>query len=115
MRFARVIGVDSKHDDVVPPTFLTTLRDAELEVVRQEGFSLEQLIHGDQSYEFRVDVPCLRVGDTVVYTSRLLQRSEKKSAQGRLQILVVETRFSRKRASADEPVAEARTTLVVRG
>lgn len=113
-RFARVIGIDPVHDVVVPPTYLTSFRDAELEVARREGFSLEQLIHGDQSYEFRVDAPCLRVGDTIEYSSRLLQRSEKKSAQGRLQILVVETRFSRKQASRDELVAEARTTLLVR-
>lgn len=72
------------HDAVIPPTFLTSARLAweprQLSPVRDLGFDLRRVLHGEEEFEFHGPPP--RAGQTLSVTTRLGDQWEKQGSRG---------------------------------
>ena len=101
---AKAVG----HPDLpVPPTFLfglETERPGAFDYLDALGVDLRRVLHGEQSFTYHVLV---HAGDTVTLRPRITDAYAKKN----LDFLVKRTEITRD----GEPVADAVTTIVVRG
>jgi hypothetical protein len=108
--FCAALGAEcpsSDRDCIAPPTFLTCFRQGELELLDSIGLKLQNVLHGEQFYEFESDI---RAGDELSIQTELTNVLDKKGGSGRLCFLTLETLFSVK----GSVVGKAKTTIVVR-
>jgi hypothetical protein len=94
-------------DCIAPPTFLTCFRHGEFELFESIGLKLQNVLHGEQYYEYESDI---RAGDEITFQTELSNVLEKKGGSGRLCFLSFETVVT----SKDRKVGKAKTLIVVR-
>jgi acyl dehydratase len=96
-------------DAMVPPTFLWCLeltRENPLDTLDLLGIDIAKILHGEQSFRY---FNSAHAGDTLTYKAHIADIYDKK--KGQLEFVVRETRIINQ---DDVPVAELRTTLIVR-
>jgi hypothetical protein len=98
---------NTNSDCIAPPTFLTCFRQGELELFERIGLKLQNVLHGEQHYEYESDI---HAGDEITFQTELSNVLDKKGSSGRLCFLTFETVVT----SGDRKVGKAKTTIVVR-
>ena len=108
--FDRSLAKAAGYKDVmVPPTFLWCLemtRENPLDTLDLLGIDIAKILHGEQSFRY---FNSAYSGDTLTYKARIADIYEKK--KGQLEFVVRETQIINQ---DDVPVAELRTTVIVR-
>src|SRR5690606_21606156 len=92
----------------VSPVFLTRFRDSEWELFKELGIPLQEILHGEQEYEFSRP---LSMGDALEYETEFTQCLEKVRKDTFMRFLTFETRFR----SGEDRVALSRTLVIQRG
>jgi hypothetical protein len=93
------------------PTFLTTCRKGEFELLQRLGVTLSRVLHAEQEYSYAsVIIP----GDSIGYETTLADVFEKKGASGQMVFLTFETTVAVRRGGDTLPGGTSRTVIVIR-
>jgi N-terminal half of MaoC dehydratase len=112
--FCEALGAECPSldaDCVAPPTFLTCFRHGELELFDLIGLKLQNVLHGEQLYEFESDI---RAGDEITFQTELTHVLDKKGGSGRLCFLSLETLVTSNSNGETRKIGKSKTTVVVR-
>jgi hypothetical protein len=108
--FDRSLAKAAGYKDVmVPPTFLWCLemtRENPLDTLELLGIDIAKILHGEQSFRY---FNSAYSGDTLTYKAHIADIYDKK--KGQLEFVVRETQIINQ---DDVPIAELRTTVIVR-
>lgn len=98
-----------RESALVPPTYYTLFRAGEFELFEKLEVDLSSILHAEQEFTYE---RTLHAGDRVQFKTQLSQALEKKTPQGVLHFLFLETKVSLERESHSIPCGTSKTTIV---
>ncbi|MBY0471306.1 MaoC family dehydratase N-terminal domain-containing protein [bacterium] len=105
--FCEAVGIPFNQEKI-PPTYLTTLRTGEFDLLKEIGVPLPQILHGEQEYTYEKEI---RPGSAIQFETEFTQVTKKEGKNGVMSFLI----FTSKISSNGSLSATSKTTVVARG